>query len=207
MWASFRFLKPALAAAPALAVSAPWAYPGHMPLWKRPACCMDLPAPVMPEPSRTTSRRQHDLRTAELELLSDLAAGKKTFAQVSKDAKSFKYAGTGLGHLVSTNPARGVAERLKQLTGVSKSSLFFANVKCKEGSGDSGPTAIPTMRQPFVLLSTMVANQLAYDPSYFEMVAPSASSNEVARNFVDTPDYKQHELVLQCQQSGGPPNH
>ena len=55
-----------------------------------------------------------------LELLIELAQGAKTFEQVGRDARRL-----GLHTLVHTNPARGITQRLRELTGISKESLSW----------------------------------------------------------------------------------
>ena len=56
---------------------------------------------------------QRKIQDAELELLTDLAFAKKTFAQVRKDAKTFSYAGTELQGLVFSKGFRDITRRLE----------------------------------------------------------------------------------------------
>lgn len=72
--------------------------------------------------SKYKTRRQK-AAAAELDLLLSLARGKKTFEQVVEDAKSFGFAGSEIQRLVTSNPARGVTQRLEQVAGISKNSL------------------------------------------------------------------------------------
>ena len=103
---------------------------------------------------------------AELELLIELASGGKTFTQVQKDAHRL-----GLESLDHSNPSRGITERLRQLTGVSKESLSFFSVKCNPDSATE--VGGECMRHPFVLISTIVEKALQNGEYYVEVeIAP-----------------------------------
>ena len=95
---------------------------------------------------------------AELELLIELAFGAKTFEQVNRDAARF-----GLQRLVHSNASRGISERLKELTGISKESLSFFPIRCKPEAATHGDK----MLQPFVLLSSIVEKCLQEDECFF----------------------------------------
>ena len=62
----------------------------------------------------------------ELDLLIELASAQKIFNQVRKDA-----ARLGLWSLVASNTARGITQRLHELTGISKDSLCRFPIRCK----------------------------------------------------------------------------
>ena len=135
--------------------------------------------------------RASEAAAAELDLLLALAAGTKTFEQVKRDAETFLFASSKLRSLVASNPARGITDRLRELTGICKNSLFFFPVRCPEDL--EGRT---TRRQPFSLLSTKVMQVLAQDPSYFEVVAePVSSPDVIASSFTNSPEYLTHDLV------------
>ena len=68
----------------------------------------------------TTAEKE---RRAELELLLELSQGKKTFAQVHADARKFAFAGARLKSLAKANKARGIRDRLGELTGLNEQSL------------------------------------------------------------------------------------
>ena len=70
---------------------------------------------------------------AELELLIELASGAKTFVQVERDAARF-----GLASLIHANPSRGITERLKELTSISKETLDFFPIRCKPETATIG---------------------------------------------------------------------
>ena len=51
-------------------------------------------------------------KVAELNLLLDLARGKKTFEQIVSDATDFSYAGDSIENLIDSKASRNVTERL-----------------------------------------------------------------------------------------------
>ena len=64
------------------------------------------------EPRDQVASIRRKIENAELNLLLDLTAGKKSFAQVGRDAVTFSYRGSELQSLCHTNAARGIAQRL-----------------------------------------------------------------------------------------------
>ena len=74
---------------------------------------------------------------AELELLIELASGQKTFIQVQRDARRSGWESLDR----DSNPARGITQRLRELTGVSKESLSFFPIRCKL-EGKQTPTNV-----------------------------------------------------------------
>ena len=75
--------------------------------------------------------KQEKAAVAEKKLLLACARGKKSFEQVVEDAKDFSFAGTTIANLVSSNAARGVTNRLVELTGISKDSLDYCPIRVK----------------------------------------------------------------------------
>ena len=128
------------------------------------------------------SRRQQRIDAAELDLLLDLASGRKTFAQVCRDASSFSYQGSELQRLCTSNAARGITQRLTTMTGVDSDSLTYIGIRC----GDR------VVNHPFALLSDHIEREYAKDNTYFDP-HPQVSS------FLDTAEYRQHPLVQMCE--------
>ena len=89
-------------------------------------------------------------------LLLELARGKKTFEQVAVDARRLVRKGADLSALTGSNAARCITQRLQELTGISKDSLHFFDVRCKPGTADPG-LAGEKMKLPFILLSTHIS--------------------------------------------------
>lgn len=135
--------------------------------------------------------RADQVAEAELDLLIELASGKKTFDQVRSDALKFAFAGEGLQRLVHSNASRGITQRLKQLTGIDKESLSYFEVRCKEDCDGS-----KSRMHPFSLLSTRIQTIQAQDEEYFNIVRePVSNRNVVASSFTNSPEYLTHELV------------
>ena len=134
------------------------------------------------------SRIQRNIQKAELTLLTDLAFGKKTFAQVSRDANTFSYKGTELSRLMFSNPARGISQRLQDLTGFSEDSLTWMEIR-------NGEEAAP---HPFASLSDLIEIQYASNPHFFDISLPSSTAH-----FLNSRQYTAHELVQLCQGSQG----
>ena len=101
-------------------------------------------------PGEGPPKRDAAIRKAELKLLMDLAAGKKSFAQVCEDATTFSYDGSELQRLASSNAARGITRRLEELTGISADSLTYMRIRTGEGN---------TSVQPFALLTNHIEEQ------------------------------------------------
>ena len=131
-------------------------------------------------PGEGPPKRQQKIEEAELDLLTDLAFARKSFKQVSKDARTFSYNGTELQRLVFTNPRRGLTDRLIDLTGISKESLTFIEVRAGEG----------TTSQPFALLSDHIEQQYVRDPTYFDIGLQVG-----VPNFLNSDEYKTHPMV------------
>ena len=138
------------------------------------------------------------------ELLLELAQGKKTFRQVQIDVKRYRFPAKRLRQLAQTNAARGVTERLTEITGISKESLHFSAVRCKPDAGhsDSENEGPATMQLPFALLSTTVSKCLAADPNHFEIALEPVPPNVAASSFVNSPEYRNHDLVREVQGTG-----
>ena len=130
----------------------------------------------------------------ELELLIELAQGAKTFEQVGRDARRL-----GLHTLVHTNPARGITQRLRELTGISKESLSWFPVRCKS---ESATEPGGKMMHPFVLISTLVAQILEKDDCFFKVEIAPMDPDVVASSFVNSPEYLSHPRVLDCARRG-----
>ena len=93
-----------------------------------------------------------------------------------KDAQKFEFASAGLRRLIHTNASRGLTERLKQLTGVDKESLFFSDVRYNDDElGDT------TRKHPFSLLSSRIQALRSRDPQYFEVEREPVSSPLASR--------------------------
>ena len=130
----------------------------------------------------------------ELALLLELARGKKSFEQVSIDAKRLCSRGADLSALCGANPSRSISLRLLQLTGISKDTLNFFPVRCKPLAADPRLTG-NVMRLPFILLSTHVKQILAKDPHYFEVDIGHQREGVAASDFVKSREYINHGLV------------
>ena len=111
--------------------------------------------PLPPMPDRAWAEKR--CLRAEVGLLQELAAGKKTFEQVKSDALKFAFAGTTLKNLARTNASRGIKDRLKQLTGIGEDTLDFFPLRRQGGAKG----------HPFSLLHKKIQNLLADDPGYF----------------------------------------
>ena len=137
------------------------------------------------------SAATRDVQLAELDLLIELASGKKTFEQVRDDARKFMFAGTGLEGLATSNASRGTTERLKSLTGIDKDSLAHFDVRCK--ADVDGRTV---RSHPFSLLSSKIQRLNSLDPAFFDVALEAASSPDVvASTFTNSPEYLEHDLV------------
>ena len=69
-------------------------------------------------------------------------------------------------NLISSNAARGVTQRLTEITGISKGSLDYFPIRFK-GEDDG----VVSRRHPFSLVSKRVERLLDLDDSYFEVCA------------------------------------
>ena len=141
------------------------------------------------------STQRQRIRNAELTLLEELAAGKKTFEQVVQDAQTFSYRGSELAALISSNPARGVTQRLEAITGISKNTLAHIPIRFNT-AGPDGPEEEKS--HPFALLSDRIEQILERDPSYFNICLEEVAADTVASDFLHSPEYRAHPLVQEC---------
>ena len=153
--------------------------------------------PAAPAMARASQRER--MREAELYLLEALAKGEKTFEQVVRDATTFSYRGTELANLVSSNPARGVTQRMEAVTGISKQTLARIPVRMKSDGGDSPEQ--PKIH-PFALLSDRVEQILDCNPSFFDIRFEAVAADAVASDFLHSPEYNTHPLVQACAGTG-----
>ena len=128
--------------------------------------------------SKHAQKRDGWVDDAELSLLMDVAAAKKTFEQVRCDAETFRGASRALKNLITTNAARGVTQRLAEVTGISKESLSFHTVRGKDG----------LVNHPFVQLSTTIVNSLANDSAAFNVTHEQLAPGVAASSFIASPD-------------------
>lgn len=134
-------------------------------------------------------------------LLLELALGKKTFEQVAVDARRLVRKGADLSALTGSNAARCITQRLQELTGISKDSLHFFDVRCKPGTADPG-LAGEKMKLPFILLSTHIEQLIAKDQYYFEADLRRPDGDIAASSFLNSREYINHELVQHCYPLG-----
>ena len=113
--------------------------------------------------SRTARSRRKAACQAELELLRDLANGKKTYQDVKTEAMRFRFSVPQMENLIHTNAARGIQGRLKELTGISDHSLNHFRVRCKADEGNPTTTGGSKLH-PFSLLSTKIQRLLFFYP-------------------------------------------
>ena len=134
---------------------------------------------------------------AELEILLELAQGRKTYVDVRKEAKRFAFEAPSLRKLIGENASRTIQQgRLKELTGISSESLTYFNIRCKAGEDHA------MKRHPFNLLSTTIKQRLQADPTYFDVSQRVDKADTVASSFVNSPEYTCHELVQECMPRG-----
>ena len=106
-------------------------------------------------------KQQSWIDAAELKLLKSIACGKKTFEQAAQDAMNFSYGGNELRALLrDSNAARGVTQRLKQVTGIGKDSLDYFPIRFKSPDATED---LKVKMHPFSLLSRCVERILAGD--------------------------------------------
>jgi len=120
------------------------------------------------------------IRKAELSLLADVAFGRKSFAQVKRDAQTFSYQGTELQSLVFANASYGVTKRLVDVTGVSSDSLTFIKIRTQDGISP----------HPFSLLTDHIEREYGRDGSCFDVNLPNGRAN-----FLSSKEYLTHPLV------------
>ncbi len=142
-------------------------------------------------------RRAAKAAEDERSLLLELAQGKKTFEQVSIDAKRLCRNGVDLRALTGSNPARSITNRLVELTGISKDNLHVFPVRCKPAAAEQGLGG-DKMRLPFILLSTHVEQLLGKDGSYFEIELGVRKEEVAASSFISSREYINHDLVQAC---------
>ena len=123
------------------------------------------------------------IRKAELSLLADVAFGRKSFAQVKRDAQTFSYQGTELQSLVFANASYGVTKRLVDVTGVSSDSLTFIKIRTQDGISP----------HPFSLLTDHIEREYGRDGSCFDLNLPNGRAN-----FLSSKEYLTHPLVQLC---------
>ena len=126
---------------------------------------------------------QEAIRKAELSLLADVAFGRKSFAQVGRDAKTFSYAGTELQSLIFSNASAGITRRLEDVTGFSEDMLTFIKIRTQGGISP----------HPFSLLSDHIEREYGKDASCFDI----DFSNDQA-HFLTSKEYLEHPLVQLC---------
>ena len=139
-----------------------------------------------------------DAHKEELDLLFEGVTGAKTYKQVRRDALKPSCPCKLLQRAVRTNASRGIRERLIDVTGISKESLHYSDVRCKPGAnGDSN-----TKQHPFNLISNMIGNIHARDGHFFEHAHVDPQPGVAASSFTNSPEYLNHPLVRECSGTG-----
>ena len=100
--------------------------------------------------------------------------------------------GKSLQRLVTSNAARGVTQRLEELTGISKKTLQYFPLRCKGG----------VVQHPFAPLTSTLKKCLATDATYFDISAPATSASTAASSFLNSPEYKTHDLSMVYRGTG-----
>ena len=143
--------------------------------------------------------RQRASGRAELAVLLDFARGKKTYEDVKAEAQRYRFEAPVLANLIGQNTARTIQKRLETLTGISKDSLTYFNIRKKGATEDE---SLQAKRHPFNLITSTIKQRLKTDPNYFEVVQDTDQSDTVASSFTNSPEYTCHELVQDCLPRG-----
>ena len=139
-----------------------------------------------------------DAEREELQLLLEGVSGAKTYKQVRVDALKPSCPCRQLQRAVRTNASRGIGQRLTEITGVSKTSLHYLEVRKKPDERGK----VKKKMHPFNLISTMIENINAKDEYYFEIGPAAEKANVAASSFINSPEYSEHPLVQETSGTG-----